>query len=151
MTLVSDANIIDIQITSPLMNLVGFEYQAKTPAENKAIAEMSEVFDKPQDWLTFHDSYCQLTQHDVNFTDQDHTDHEDDHHQHDHQVGQTQHAELEASYQFSCDEGELNALTISLNHYFKGIESIAVSWIVDEQSGITTIHHREQKIVFNSH
>jgi len=56
--LIAEANHIEVEITSPLMNLVGFEYAARTEAEKVAIHAMAAHFDGPHEWLQFNGSLC---------------------------------------------------------------------------------------------
>ena len=139
MNLVAEANLVEVYITSPLMNLVGFEYAPRTKTEKAAINVMATHFETPQKWLQFDGSVCQLIHHRVS--------HGEDH-DHDHARHESMHAELEANYQFKCDSDNLNSVAVSLQELFPAIESITLSWIVDTVSGLATLHHGDSVVYF---
>lgn len=140
MSLVAEANIVEINIESPLMNLVGFEYQAQTEAEKEEVQNMIEIFKAPEKWLRFIDTAnCQLTQQLVDYG-------EEAHHEHKHEKEETLHSELQASYQFTCAVNRLSSLEVLLQNHFPAIESIELSWIMNNQAGITILHHGEKQV-----
>ena len=144
MTLVAEAAHIEVHITSPLMNLVGFEYAPRTESEKAAIQAMAAHFDSPHKWLQFNGSQCELSNHDINHGKDEHDGH-DHHHGHEHGA---EHAELEATYRFKCDTADLNSVTVSLQDHFPAIESITLNWVVDTTSGTTTLDHNDRQVYF---
>jgi len=145
--LVAEATHIELNITSPLMNLVGFEYAPRTEAEKAALHAMAAHFDTPHKWLQFNGNQCELTQHNISHGKDEHDDH-DHHHGHDHDKQESQHAELEANYQFKCDSKGLDSVTVYLQEHFPAIESITLNWIVDTASGSATLHHDDRQVSF---
>jgi hypothetical protein len=139
--LVAEASHVEIQITSPLMNLVGFEYAPRTEAERTAIHTVATHFETPHKWLKFNDNICQLRHHFVS-----HGDEYDAHHDHD--KHENQHAELEAKYQFKCESDSLDSMTVSLQKLFPAIESITLIWVVNAASGLATLHHGDGTVYF---
>lgn len=153
MSLVAEADVVEIHIQSPLMNLVGFEHQAHTEAEHTAIEAMLAQFKAAENWLRFDPDNCQLTHQSVKSgeeeNDHGHKHHHHDHgHDHDESPSEDRHADLEASYQFSCHAKELKAIDVLLADVFPGIEVINVNWIIDERAGIAQLHHGEQRVDF---
>ena len=140
--LIAEANHIEVEITSPLMNLVGFEYAARTEAEKVAIHAMAAHFDAPHEWLQFNGSLCELTHRNIHYGEDEHDDH-GHHDNHD-----SPHAELEANYKFKCNSEGLDSVTVSLQEYFPAIDSIKLNWIVDTTSGTATLRHDDRQVYF---
>jgi hypothetical protein len=158
MQVASEGKRIDVIFKTPAANLVGFEYEPKTGAEQKAVAEARK-------WLTETPlvntaaSACRVEQATVNTTHDknnhnEHGDHHghDDHHEdhkgeghhedeeHDHQAEETDsHSEFEVSQHLVCNgvPGE-NLMTPLLTRY-PSINSLSIDWVTENNQGGTRL------------
>ena len=138
LTLGLEGAFLEIEFESPAMNLIGFEYQAKTAKDKQVVANAVGLLKAPQALFTFLEARCALTASvvDVSSVIRD----ESKHHHHDHSQGHSNHddvhSEIVASYQFTCvDANQLNAISVALFDKFPGIEKINAMWVTDSQQG----------------
>ena len=118
MTIAVDAKQVNVSLTSPLMNLVGFEHAPKTEQQKQALIAAEDWFNHPQQWLAVIGGDCELTETNVAL-DQEHKGHN----------------ELHADYQFQCQSEQVTAAEIDLRKQFPDIEYITVDWLNGDKAG----------------
>ncbi|MDW6002826.1 zinc uptake protein ZrgA [Vibrio mangrovi] len=87
MNIAQDANELLVEITSPGMDIVGFEHPPQTPQEHQALDQAMELLEQADNLITINtQAGCKLEHSDVHQTSHHHED-EHDHdaaHHHDH-------------------------------------------------------------------
>lgn len=161
LTIAAEGNFLEIQLTSPAMNLVGFEHRASS---SKDIATVENAT------LTLH-------QHDVLFllsgVDCKHSktsidtaklidanEHEHAHHsnsshdKHDYEEHtkhdqKEDHREIVARYEYRCKTvAPLSSVTVALFDAFPGIHKIHAMWVKQAQQGAATLTPNNRIVVF---
>ena len=129
---------LEIEFVSPAGNIVGFEHEAVTPGERRAIRDAIEqlkegnaLFDLP------HAASCSLHVADVEHGHQEEEDptdgpghgaEHDDHDEHGHaeEKGDGTHSEFHAHYHYECDGSAITAIGVRLFEHWPSIKEIRV-------------------------
>lgn len=122
-----DGQQLELQLESPAMNIVGFEYQPSSAADYHAVAEAERKLKDAQALFTFTNAaHCSLSSitldHDLTAEHEhaENTDHEhaaahahknEDHHaehehEHEHEQHEHAHSDIQAHYIFNCRAAE---------------------------------------------
>ncbi|WFS18058.1 DUF2796 domain-containing protein [Pseudomonas sp. 905_Psudmo1] len=122
-----DGNLLELQLESPAMNLVGFEHAAKSDADKAKVAAAKRELEQPISLFALNSGDCKATQVELEsplFGDADH-DHD---HDHDHEG---EHSDIHAHYRFECAKAnELKQLDLAeLFKRFPATEKIQVQLI----------------------
>lgn len=125
---VLDGNLLELQLESPAMNLVGFEHAAKSDADKAKVAAAKRELEQPISLFALTTGDCKATQVELEsplFGDADH-DHDHDHHDH-----ESEHSDIHAHYRFECARAnELKQLDLAeLFKRFPATEKIQVQLI----------------------
>jgi hypothetical protein len=118
-----DGNTVELEFSSPAMNIVGFEHRPESDEQVRAVAQAITLLgDADGLFVMPAEAGCKLLASDVesSLADQAHSDHDD------HQASEAeQHSDFAAHYRIECVAAEkLKAL--KLNHFelFKGMDVI---------------------------
>ena len=136
---------LELQLTSPAMNIVGFEYQPTTAADLQSIkAAQSNLSHAAELFVLSSAAQCRLTSVSIDnplLTESDTHAHE---HEHEHesqpaaQIAEHQHSDISAHYQYHCAKpARLNSIDLTgLFKQFSQTEKIQVQLIAgDHQQG----------------
>ena len=169
LTIAMDAKSIEIQLISPAMNLVGFEYKASSKQDIAAVKQAELILGQQDLLFLIAGGGCQHLstsidsgdlleseshheKHDDHDKHNDHDDHEkhDDHDDHDgHDQGET-HSEMVASYSYTCkDSSKLSSLTVGLFTSFTGIHKINTLWVTPSKQGSNMLSAKNPTIEFS--
>lgn len=123
-----DGNLLELQLESPAMNLVGFEHAAKSDADKAKVAAAKRELEQPITLFALNSGDCKTTEVELEsplFDDADH-DHDHDHHAH-----EGEHSDIHAHYRFECAKAnELKQLDLAeLFKRFPATEKIQVQLI----------------------
>ena len=123
-----DGNLLELQLESPAMNLVGFEHAAKSDADKAKVAAAKRELEQPITLFALNSGDCKATEVELQsplFGDADH-DHDNDHHAH-----EGEHSDIHAHYRFECAKAnELKQLDLAeLFKRFPATEKIQVQLI----------------------
>lgn len=123
-----DGNLLELQLESPAMNLVGFEHAAKSDADKAKVAAAKRELEQPITLFALNSGDCKTTEVELEsplFGDADH-DHDHDHHAH-----EGEHSDIHAHYRFECAKAnELKQLDLAeLFKRFPATEKIQVQLI----------------------
>lgn len=147
-----EKNDIEMELSSPAMNLLGFEYKPSSTEDKQQLAHTLNSL--RQGHTLFSLGACELKDSDVSSTLLD-THHKDDHpeekhtnashdseHDHDHdsehaQKHQSSHSDFAVHYHFSCSEGIPAQIKTALFVTFPGLQHIAVTVLSEQQSQFT--------------
>jgi len=158
LNIATDQGDVEAVLRSPMANIVGFEYEAKS-AEDKATQEKAlKLLQNANNilklsasancltehvevvWGEEHGDHADHEEHEGPDDHEEHADHEEheghdhheehaDHEEHDHEG----HADITATYHFKCSNPEaLTDMTLSLFDSFKGVEKLHVNLITDK-------------------
>jgi hypothetical protein len=174
LTIAMDAKTIELQLISPAMNLVGFEYKASSK-QDIATVKQAELLLEQQDSLFLiaggdcehlstsidSDGLLEAGAHEDQEKHDDHHDHEkhddhDDHEKHDdhgkhddhseHDQGET-HSEMVASYSFTCkDTSKLSSIKVALFAFFPGIHKVNTLWVTPSKQGSSMLSAKNSTI-----
>lgn len=147
--------IVEIDLHSPGMDIVGFEYEAGSAVEKDAVEAAIRSFLSPENIVTLpEDAGCRLTEtlahlnsgahdhdhghdHEEHAEDEDH-DHDHDHAEaedHDHEGGAT-HSEFHVRYRFACDdEDALTSVAFPFFSIFENAQEIEVQYVTETGAG----------------
>ena len=154
--------VVEINLTSPGMDIVGFEYEAETAADRAAVAAGVIQLSKVDEIITLSPKAgCALTEvlshihgdeheHEDEEGHEDHDDHGDeDHDEHeehdDHAEGEEheehgQHSEFHARYKFVCENTDaLSEIGLPFFDQFDHAEEIEAEYITETGAGAAEI------------
>jgi hypothetical protein len=172
-----DAKTIELQLISPAMNLVGFEYKASSKQDIAAVKQAELLLEQKDSLFLIAGGGCQhlstsIDSGDLLESDNHHDDHDDhdkhddhdDHEKHDdhydqdkhddhddhseHDQGET-HSEVVASYSYSCkDTSKLSSIKVALFASFPGIQKINTLWVTPSKQGSSSLSAKNSTINF---
>ena len=140
LTLVLEGDILEVNLTSPATNIVGFEHSASTPEQRQTVEKAKNVLETSRGLFSFDGTSCELQRTDVDVSavadsgKEGHKHHaEDDHHENeDGAADHDTHSEIKANYHFACQQGEdLTTISVQLFDRFPGIEVLNAIWVTD--------------------
>ena len=139
--------LLELQLESPAMNIIGFEYQPTTEADIQSVKAAQNTLSNAAELFAFSPAaQCRLTSVSIENAllkgsgahDHDH-DHDHDHEsQHEADIAEHQHNDISAHYQYHCaTPAQLNSIDLAgLFKLFTQTEKIQVQLIVgDHQQG----------------
>lgn len=139
--------LLELQLESPAMNIIGFEYQPTTEADIQSVKAAQNTLSNAAELFAFSPAaQCRLTSVSIdNALLKGSGAHEHDHdHDHDHEsqpaaeIAEHQHNDISAHYQYHCaTPAQLNSIDLAgLFKLFTQTEKIQVQLIVgDHQQG----------------
>lgn len=139
--------LLELQLESPAMNIIGFEYQPTTEADIQSVKAAQNTLSNAAELFAFSPAaQCRLTSVSIDNAllkgsgahEHDH-DHDHDHEsQHEADIAEHQHNDISAHYQYHCaTPAQLNSIDLAgLFKLFTQTEKIQVQLIVgDHQQG----------------
>ena len=139
---------LSLDLTSPGLDIVGFEYAASTDADKDAVAMAVGRLLKPDDIVTLPDAAgCRLAAasahlHCGDDHDEDHDDHADTEHAEDadHKDEGAKHSAFHATYTYSCDAPyALTSLSFPFFDQFANAQEIEAEYVTATGAGRTEI------------
>jgi hypothetical protein len=155
LTIAVDVETVELQFSSPAMNLVGFEHKATSKKDIAAVKQAESILRQPEMLFALSDAGCkpihthvdisglieQHDDHDGHKGHDEHNEHDDhkdhnDHHDHKAHDEHETHSEIVASYSFACmDTTKLSSLRVTLFKSFTGIHKIQAMWVTTTKQG----------------
>lgn len=159
LTIAIEDQLLEIQLTSPAMDLVGFEHQASTEQDIATVKRVLAQLRKQDGLFLFSAGRCilkyssatasNLNEHKHKLSDHAH-DHSN-HSAHSHHDYHESHSEIVANYRYHCaDMAALSSLRVALFKHFPGIHQIRVMWISQTQQGFATLTSGDHTVSFKS-
>ena len=130
LTLVIEKQRLHMNLTAPAESLLGFEHQANTQHEKNMVKQAVKHLSTLNHVINFKTTNCQLTEQNVDTSSvmPDTLTREQSTH--------AQHAEISASYGFSCQHPEqITAMSIELFRHFERLTKIHSIWLTERQQG----------------
>jgi hypothetical protein len=121
-----DKNRLDIEFSSPGMNIVGFEHQPETQPQASAVKQAIKLLKQAKNLFMLPVSAaCTLVSAEATSPIADHYQ-KDEEHDHNHQ----HHSDFTAHYQFECsDVSKLNVIQVNLFEHFPATHRIEAQTI----------------------
>lgn len=153
LTIAMEGESLEIQFTSPAMNLLGFEHKANSREDIAAVKNAEQLL-KHKPLFLFSDDQCEHLNTSIDVTgliEGDDHDHEQEHHthsterkdeknEHDANSHNEQHSDVVVNYRYRCkNTSKLSAITVNLFESFPGIQKIHVMWVKQTQQGAITL------------
>lgn len=127
-----DGNQLIAEFTSPGMNIVGFEHEAKDADEIAAVKAAVEKLGMGTELIELKGAGCSLSDADVEAEGLLAETHEDEHHDDEHE-GEDAHAEFEVTYTFNCaTPDQLSGVSVSFFEQWPGIEEIEAVFLSND-------------------
>jgi hypothetical protein len=137
-------NNVDLILTSPAYNLLGFEHEPRTE-------QQKQTLENARQWLTTQalimpvGSSCAVESASMDFNvkaaEQDHHDHD-----HDHDETLNEHANIEVSQVLNCNGADISGqLTTSLIAQFPEIQELDVEWVTNSRQGSTKLSSSDNR------
>jgi hypothetical protein len=155
---------LEIQFTSPAMNLVGFEHQASSRKEVLAIENAVSMLREHETLFLFSGGRCQHVNTSIELSgliesdehehahQQSSTEHKhDDEHKKEHKERpqKNNHSDVVAHYQYRCENvAQLSAITVDLFEVFHGIHKMNAMWVKSMQQGAATLTPNQRIVEF---
>lgn len=138
--------ILDIRLTVPAMDLLGYEQAPHTAAEKVRLQSAHEFLARPESWLDVDaEARCTLQGHHLEspFEVEDRTSKDHDNH--------TIHADfvLEASWQ-CANANRVNSITLRLFAPFPRVQQVNVDWINEASAGIARLSASEPRLLLRA-
>lgn len=127
-----DGNLLELQLESPAMNLVGFEHAAQSEADKAKVAATKRELEQPIGLFALASGDCKTREVELESPLFGDADHEHEHeHEHEHHEHEGEHSDIQAFYRFECaSSAKLQQLDLSeLFKRFPATEKIQVQLI----------------------
>ncbi|WP_117196249.1 DUF2796 domain-containing protein [Rhizobium terrae] len=136
LVIVVEDNNLQMELSAPGMDIVGFEYEPETARERKAVEDALADLKEPLKLITLPESAgCTVTSADASIAVKDHEDHDEaagaeKTAETDEKEGR--HTEFRASYALACaDTASITSIYFPFFNRFSGSEMLAVTTITD--------------------
>ena len=130
LALAIEGNLLEINLTSPSVNIVGFEHKARSKKQINAVEKAKSILESPAELFSLSGGSCTLKHAKTDMSaliDQDGDTHGTDN---------TTHSEITASYHYECEHGQTpRAVSTNLLNSFTGIETLNVIWLTENRQG----------------
>jgi len=131
-------NNVDLILTSPAFNLLGFEHEPRT-GQQKQTLENARQWLTTQALITPDGSNCTVKSASMSFgaeaTEQDRHDHDHDHEE-SHNEANDEHSNIEVSQVLDCAGTDISGqLTTPLIAQFPEIQELNVEWVTNSRQG----------------
>ena len=135
-------NDLVMRLEPPAINMVGFEYRARTPDQIKTVETAETKLRQVTNWLMFDGGECRATEVSANASGVmpavDAAEY------------QHVHADIKVDAQFSCFQpNNLRGLKVTLFRDFPGVEKITVQWLLGEKVGERSMSRDNTRLTFN--
>lgn len=158
-----DGNVVEMNLTSPGADIVGFEYAASTADDKDAVEAAIRMMLTPENIVALPDAAeCRLSEvlahlHGDDHGEEGHEDHEDEEHEdhgeedhddhaeedgHDDHADEdgAEHSEFHARYIFACEHtDELTEIALPFFEAFENAQEIEATYITDAGAGVAEI------------
>lgn len=157
----ADANIamigssLEIELISPAHNLVGFEYEARTPAEIAEVKQTESVLIDPSRMFQLKGAECNVSNVSIDSgsllkKEENHHDHGHSHHHSDSEENKVdKHSNFKVKYSISCGFDSFpKSIEFLLFKHFKNLDRINVKWISENSQGAKRLTASDSTIGF---
>ncbi|QPM92486.1 zinc uptake protein ZrgA [Pseudooceanicola algae] len=153
-----EGDVVEMNLVSPGMDIVGFEYAASSDVDKDAVEAAIRTMLVPENIVELPDAAeCRLTEvlaHLHGGAHDDHEDHAGDHEHghdedHDHENG-AGHSEFHVRYIFDCEHAEdLTTISFPFFTQFENAEEIEAQFVTDAGAGSAEIDRDTAELTLN--
>lgn len=151
MTVAVENQSLEIQLTSPAMDLLGFEHKAESEKAIEMLKQVSTQLNNHAQLFQFEGRVCEHVQTtlDTSHFYQSDKHHSDESHKDQHEHDHAGHSELVANYQYYCEcPSALSELSVTLFDHFPDIHKMNVMWVTERLQGFVVLTKGNQTIEF---
>ncbi|MFT6791033.1 MAG: hypothetical protein ACJA04_000233 [Cellvibrionaceae bacterium] len=158
LTIAAEGNFFEIQLTSPAMNLVGFEHRASTSKDIATVENAALTLRQHDALFLLSGTDCEHVNTSIDLSKlidtDDHahahqSESNEDEHKHEGHAQNESHSEVVANYKYRCKHvAPLSSITVSLFESFPGIQKIHAMWVKQTQQGAATLTPNNRIVVF---
>ncbi len=125
-----EADALAITLESPAVNIVGFEYAAKSANDKQAVKKAKLALESPETLFILSGGGCTLREAGVDMSALQAGDHSH------HKEKDGLHREITASYSYQCKRSSnLEAVAVKLFELFPRLETLRVMWLTEKKQG----------------
>ena len=148
MTIAVDNSTVEVRLTTPTVDLVGFEHTLNAESDKRAFEQMNTQLGQVDDLFVLNGGACQFVSHTVDAMSVEHSDDHDAIEGHvDEHTAQELHRDVTAYYRFNCEKmSEFSSITVTVFALFPRIHQIRSMWITDTQQGAVTLSDKNNMI-----
>jgi hypothetical protein len=152
LTMTIEKQTLEIEVTSPAINIVGFEHRAKTKKSIALVQKAKIQLSRHKDLFSFSGGACILIDKSVDISsitkaDNVETDLHEHGHEHKNDTKKFSHREVIGHYRYYCKKAStLTAITVKIFDQFVGINQIKARWLTEKQQGSVTLSPTKQVI-----
>lgn len=149
LTIALEDPILEIQLTSPAMNLVGFEHKAGTKKDTATVKKTSSLLRQHDALFLLTGALCDHVKTSIDLAgliagdDHEHAyqkNSNQDEHDHEDHIHNDIHRDIVANYKYRCKNiASLSSITVTLFESFPGIHKIHAMWVNQTQQGAATL------------
>ena len=146
LTVAVEENAIEMMFTAPAASVVGFESEAASSEQLKAVEDARLVLRDPFRLVTFVGKECDLVQAVVDLTaisnsqKDEHEAHDEGHDDHDSTDGEESHSDIIAKYEFECSsDDQLKKLKFGPDELLFGLDKVNVMWVSESGQGAAEV------------
>ncbi len=153
-----EANLLEIELSSPAMNLTGFEHKAVTPKDVAAAENVASILGQPDNLFSISGGRCTLVKTFVDISDVAEDNNEKNkirpgnqprQHLHGNTHQPNSHSEINATFHYNCDDiSGLSSIAVALFDKFPGIHQIHTIWINEKRQGAMTLNTKTNVMNF---
>lgn len=165
LAIVMEGGTLEIQFTSPAINLVGFEHKANTQEDIAAVKMFESQLRQHEALFIFSDGHCNHVKtiidlaNLINSGDDEHAhpkkssthghEHNYDEHEHEDHVQEGSHSEVTAHYHYRCENNaQLSSIGVAFFKSFPGIHKIQAMWVKQTKQGAIALTPNNSIITF---
>lgn len=157
LTIAVDKNLIEINFTSPTINLMGFEGRAQNKEQLKTVEQTRKKLTQYGKLFSFSGTGCVMAKSALNLPDlspEEPSHHHHSHHGHGHEHShehmiERQHTNVTAMYQYRCQDNEkLSGINVNLFDLFPATEQVKTQWINKDKQGAATLTKKNKMVQF---
>lgn len=167
LTLMAEGDRLEIAVSSPAVNIVGFEHKAFSREENAIVNRVENALKRPESLFEFAGTQCVTSEYHVDVsglrTEYDHQEDEDHDDEHNHAHEKTQrshdghhateatatHSDVTAQYVFKCEKLErLHTINVLMLKQFPAIETLETQWVINGEQGAGKLGQSRHKLSF---
>jgi len=142
-TMVIEDGQLNIQLTSPMVNLTGFEHVASSKKEIEIVNNTKALLGNVALLFSLSGGDCSLVNMEIDVSGLTkhgaHSESEVSHESH--------HSQVIANYRYHCEEkSRLSAIDVQIFDLFSGVNKIHAVWITDSKQGAVTLNAESSEI-----
>ena len=133
LTMVIEGSDVIIELTSPAMDLAGFETSPATDEQHARVQQVNRVLESLENWMRL--SILEGCTSDIarsGFRDAS-SDH-------------GEHTEFHAHHELTCESVEMPAVTVDLFDHFPDLEVVSVQWVTDSGQGAAQLRSGDRSL-----